>query len=603
MNVQPKDQRVLEAEEGHTSVIYFHGIGNQRRFEETGRLIDSLERYCISKQDCVNSVASTDDTVLQVNGIRTEVLAIDEEEPVSFVDMQMLRQDGQSVRKKSYRFYEVYWAPLASEEVPTGKVLTWLLKCAYQTVKAWIVCKWRSRPVIRKMALNTLIRTDGDNGGINEQDAYLLEEAYSEFSKSKARMEYPKGSFKEFKAYLRNYNVLDMKSLLASAEKWKRTYLSMQLWNTYNLLTLFLFFFLLVVAIIWSFILLFPGLSSGIIESVEGSLSFIQFSTDLSTYNWVNGVFIGAGILLLFYLRYFFRKYIGDIQFWGTYEETNTRYRIREHILSCGMDMLRHVAENEQCKRVVIIAHSLGTSIAFSSMQEYARMLELRYADRAAASEILSKFDHFVTLGSPIDKIAYFFGGNMGKYTRVDELLEDIRGKITDPPIASAEAQDIHWSNYYDVGDIISGSIESVLDFRIPEMSVDNVCIACTQGFPNPGACHTEYFSYRKVIRDIFEMVFDKRYSYRQKKIEKIPKPDYSTQARRQVKIDFRLFMLMPWLLLIMTLADLINIFPCVRVYFRWIIGLLTITLGLWLFGRYLTGLMKDHRDLLIKKR
>jgi len=321
MNVQPEDQRALEAEDGHTSVIYFHGIGNQRRFEETGRLIDSLERYCISKQDCAGAVSGTGDSEFQVRGFRTEISGIDEEEAVSFVDTRMQRQDGQSVGVESFRFYEVYWAPLASEEVPTVKVLSWLVKCAVQTVKAWIVCKWRSRPVIRKMALNIVRSTDSESAGINEQDAYLLEEAYSEFSRSEARMKYPKGSFKEFKAYLRNFDVFDIKGLLESAKRWKRTYQRMQLWNTFNLLTLFLFFFLLWAAIIWSAILLFPGLSSSIIQSVEGSLSFIRFSADLSTYNWVNGVFIGAGILLLFYLRYFLRKYVGDIQFWGTYEE------------------------------------------------------------------------------------------------------------------------------------------------------------------------------------------------------------------------------------------------------------------------------------------
>ncbi|MCK5116462.1 MAG: hypothetical protein KAR44_07655 [Candidatus Aegiribacteria sp.] len=617
MKVQSEDQRVLEAEEGYTAVIYFHGIGNQRRFEETGRLIDSLETCCILNREN-NPVTGTDHTEFMVNGICEETSRVGEEESVSFVDTQLHRQDGQSDRKDSYRFYEVYWAPLASEEVPTGKVLLWLGKCAFQTVKAWIVCLWRTRPVIHKMALSTLISTEKEkekeeekeeekedhneeDGGIYEQEAYLLEEAYSEFSKSEARMKYPRGSFRKFKAFLYNYNVQHINNLIEAAEKWKKTFDRMQLWNIFKLLTLFLFLFLLAAAVIWSVILRFPGLSSSIIEAVEGSLG-IKFSLDLRTYDLINGILIGAGIFLLFYMRYFLRKYVGDIQFWGTYEETNTRYKTREQILNCGIDMLRHVVENEKCKRVVIIAHSLGTSIAFSSMQEYSRMLKLRGADKASYSKILSKFDHFVTLGSPIDKIAYFFGGDMGKYARVDELLEDIRGKITDPPFASSAGQEIHWVNYYDVGDIISGSIESVLNFRIPDITVDNVCVACTQGFPNPGACHTGYFSYRKVMKDIFEMVFDKRYSYRLKKIEKIPKPDYSTKARKQAKIDFRLLMLMPWLLLVMIFADLINFLPVVRIYFRLIIGLLTISLGLWLGGRYVLGMIRGHRNPLKRR-
>jgi hypothetical protein len=549
-----------------------------------------------------------------VNGICEETSRVGEEESVPFVDTQLHRQDGQSDRKDSYRFYEVYWAPLASEEVPTGKVLLWLGKCAFQTVKAWIVCLWRTRPVIHKMALSTLISTEKEkereeekedhkeeDGGIYEQEAYLLEEAYSEFSKSEARMKYPRGSFRKFEAFLHNYIVQDIDNLIEAAGKWKKTYDKMQWGNIFRLLSLFLFFFLLVAAVLWSVILLFPGLSSSIIEWVEGC-GLIRFSLDLSTYDLINGIFIGAGIFLLFYMKYFLRKYVGDIQFWGTYEETNTRYKTREQILNCGIDMLRHVVENEQCKRVVIIAHSLGTSIAFSSMQEYSRMLKLRGADRAGYSKILSKFDHFVTLGSPIDKIAYFFGGDMGKYARVDELLEDIRGKITDPPFASLNGQDIHWVNYYDVGDIISGSIESVLNFRIPDITVDNVCVACTQGFPNPGACHTGYFSYRKVMKDIFDMVFEKRYSYHQINIEKIPKPEYSEQALKQVKIDFRLLAVIPWLLLIMIFADLINLPPQVKLYSRLTVGVLTLYLVLWLGGRYVLGMIRGHRNPLKRR-
>ena len=37
---------------GYTAVIYFHGIGEQRRYEETSRLVDSIDRYlagCFSR--------------------------------------------------------------------------------------------------------------------------------------------------------------------------------------------------------------------------------------------------------------------------------------------------------------------------------------------------------------------------------------------------------------------------------------------------------------------------------------------------------------------------------------------------------------------------
>jgi len=31
----------------YSSVVYFHGMGSQRRYEETSRLIDSIDRYLV----------------------------------------------------------------------------------------------------------------------------------------------------------------------------------------------------------------------------------------------------------------------------------------------------------------------------------------------------------------------------------------------------------------------------------------------------------------------------------------------------------------------------------------------------------------------------
>lgn len=55
-----------------------------------------------------------------------------------------------------------------------------------------------------------------------------------------------------------------------------------------------------------------------------------------------------------------------------------------------------------------------------------------------------------------------------------------------------------------------------------------------------------------------------------------------------------------PWLFLIITIADLVNIFNYERIIFRWSLGLLITGLLLWLASRYLIGAFRGHRAPLI---
>ncbi len=594
-------------ENDHVSVIYFHGIGNQRRFQETGRLIDSLETYCFTTKS-ENDDPTDQSTIhkLEVSGIRSERSNdSSSDEDVSFVEVQPKNQSGLNARGKTFRFYEVYWAPLAAKEVPPREVVSWLFNSGWQTVKAWFTSRWRGRPSIRRMTLHEL-RQDSLVDGIDNDESRLLAEAYSDFSTFEARNTYPKGKFKYFLKFMLESGYLkNSESLIKSAKKWKWRYRRVEFWNCLYLITFFLFIILLVAAILWSAILLIDPLGNSIIKYVERTCGFIKLSEDLRIYNWINTVIIGMGVILCLYIQSFLRKYVGDVQFWGTYEETNTKYQIRKQILRQGVSALKHALKDSNCNRIVIIAHSLGSSIAFNSLLEITK--ELAIKDSAEnidmSSSSLSKFDQFITLGCPIDKIKYFFGCQMGKYSRVDKLQDDIRGTIADPPFSINHEQKIRWINYHDVGDIISGSIESVLNFSHLEAEVDNIRVACSTGFPNPGSCHTEYFSYRRIVQDMYSIIFDGRYSSRIKQIEKIPKLDYTEKASNYAKTDFRLFLLLPWVLFSMIIVDSIKIELVTKQAIRLFIGYSFVGILLWLLVRYITGRLQGHRDPLMVKR
>lgn len=593
-----------DAKDEHVSVIYFHGIGNQRRFQETGRLIDALETYCISNQpDTEEQSNKSVPYELEVGSIQSERSNDQSQnEDVSYVEVQLQKQMAQKTERTRFRFYEVYWAPLAAKEVPPMEVISWMCKSAFRTMKAWFISRWRSRPSIRRMALHEL-REDITKDEIDDAESCMLADAFSEFSKFKARTEYPKGRFRDFIAFLHSDKYRHNSSLEKSARKWRWKYWRSEFWNCIYLSTLFMFILLLLAAVLWSAILIYQPIRSSVIGFLGESLSFIQFSKDLRLFNWVNTAVIVLGIFFMIYIRSFLRKYVGDVQFWGTFEETNIKYKIRKQILRYGVSILRHTSEDNQCKRIVVISHSLGTSIAFNSLLEYARELKAYENKSEDRIGILGKFDQFVTIGSPIDKIQYFFGSHIGEYARVDQLLDDIQGRITDPPFTVQNKQQMHWINYYDVGDIISGSLESVLDFRNLEMHIDNVQIASSKGFPNPGNCHTDYFSHRKVTEDIFNMIFYSRYSYLQSDHEKVARLDYVKTAERFTKTDFRLLLLLPWLLLLITIFDLIKIEYAIKAGVREYLGYAFLVVLLWVFARYLIGFFSRHRDPLIGKR
>src|SRR5262249_12071333 len=72
-------------------------------------------------------------------------------------------------------------------------------------------------------------------------------------------------------------------------------------------------------------------------------------------------------------LTRFIKVYLGDVQFWCTYEETDEKHVKRRAILDEATVMLEHVLRDERCARVVVVAHSLGTAIAMDALLQLGR--------------------------------------------------------------------------------------------------------------------------------------------------------------------------------------------------------------------------------------
>jgi hypothetical protein len=165
---------------------------------------------------------------------------------------------------------------------------------------------------------------------------------------------------------------------------------------------------------------------------------------------------------------------------------------------------IRHVTSNERLDRVVVVAHSLGSTIAVDAILRLAR--DARANPRPDMH--LRKITHLVTYGSPVDKIHYFFEESGPVGHRYNRIVEDLRGDIGTEPFGNNNGvRFVHWVNFWDEADLISGPLQSPNNGRFPDLVVDNVQIPGAP-VPMPGPAHTGYLLQPEVIDGLIEVLF-----------------------------------------------------------------------------------------------
>jgi pimeloyl-ACP methyl ester carboxylesterase len=223
--------------------------------------------------------------------------------------------------------------------------------------------------------------------------------------------------------------------------------------------------------------------------------------------DWKTVVAIAASLAGLVGIGRFLTDYLGDVEAWATYEETDIKHMARNKVLDQSLELLTHVLGDPACERVTVIAHSLGTSVAHDALLALTRRNRaFKPEDPIAGPVPMNKIEHFVTMGSPIDKIEYFFESYSSPSHRYKRVVEALRGDIGAPPFTRNRHPYIHWINFWDQGDAISGALHSpasAVDFN---QRVDNVHVA-NFGFRS-GASHGGYFNNRTVIDALFRIIY-----------------------------------------------------------------------------------------------
>lgn len=530
----------------YTAVVYVHGMGSQRRLEELSRLVDALDRYAHHRID--------DTGLLTDIGLRLEPSRTDAKPEVSYIRLDRQYPKGHELKgRQVHRFYEAYWANITADGVSTKEVALWLLAQVGVPFQALRTC-WRLRARLRRAALHRLWpRIASVTQDLAKSDMKNLLTEYDRFEGWDARRDWPHGKAADFEQFIAGKPErppAQAARLVALARCWRWGYVGIELKNLFALITIALAMGLIALGAI--------ALVLWVLQHAVPALAHGPLGNLLPKADWKTAA-SGAGLLLVAVGGgRFLSDFLGDVQFWTTYEETSVKNRKRREILDRCSNTLRHVLADDLCTRVVLVAHSLGTTVAFDTLLALARTNRSQSPrDETQGSIRLDKIQHFITLASPIDKVHYFFESHAGKYHRYNRVVEELRGDIGTYPFARSGRPLIHWINFWDRADVISGALHTPTNRAFPSLTVDNVETSNLR-LPDANAAHSAYFQNARVIGTIFGTVFDNTHNFALAPMhtppgKAEPRPDYSAQrlgpgqVRSSANVFHALLLTLPW--------------------------------------------------------
>jgi hypothetical protein len=520
----PKMNAATPAE--YTAVVYFHGMGSQRRYEETSYLIDQIDCYLGNQERAGTPLG-------QLRGIEACVEPLNPKlgQPgaptISYVKAE-LTVAAPTTDNDKLRFYEVYWAPVMAEQRSALGVLKWIFRQPLRPLKT-LTSRWRERQRLRRAALVAMLEAEHDTATPEQIKDYTeLFQAYDEFEGPEQRRQFPAGRFEEFLQFVGEYPSATPEEAIrrrALTRRWLDTYRRTEVRNAALLGTMALALLLAAAWVPFLVLLLLKCLLAWMPLSdllAQWNLSF--------TANWQTAVGVAVFVAGAFGITRFLTDYMGDVEAWATYEETDSKHMARSKVLDRSVEVLTHVLEDKACTRVVVIAHSLGTSVAHDALLALRRCNLARNPTNAMTGAIdLRKLEHIVTMGSPIDKIEYFFESYVSNSHRYKRVVEKLRGDIGSEPFSDNRKPYIHWINFWDQGDPISGPLHSPASATGFRQRVDNVHVASWR-FPDPGASHSGYFAHRTVIDCLFKVICHRAASFRTLK-QPGPKQPYNYES------------------------------------------------------------------------
>jgi hypothetical protein len=159
--------------------------------------------------------------------------------------------------------------------------------------------------------------------------------------------------------------------------------------------------------------------------------------------------------------------YLGDVALYTAADENSVYFRTRVAILKKSTELLRHLCEGGGYGGVYLAGHSLGSVIAYDSINKYVKDTRAGAAPKGEGVG-MERLRGLLTFGSPLDAVYYFFRTDVGPHEPVRaQILSSLHGfrkrssgrdygRFTLAEYEVPELKRCHWLNVYSHTDLIS---------------------------------------------------------------------------------------------------------------------------------------------------
>jgi hypothetical protein len=448
--MQDETGATVTEKKGYTALIHFHGIGSQRRHEEVCTLVDSIDKYVHSNFLLDESFGRIVDIRPRIEPSRTtsgehefhiltklierdRALDADIDESDDAIAERLERNVEEA------RYYEVYWAPIMAGEKSVWRIVKWLFA---RVLRPWEIKRtpWRERQRLRRATLARMFEEPHKLPAETQRDDYRkMVQFYDEFESLEAQRRYTEGSIEEFCRFLGD-KLKDRpdtkRRFLALATAWFDADRRKENANLMILITAALALLLAALGVVYLI-----AITLGIMIETRTGIVWIDNILATQKSDWKSAIAVAVSTASMLGVGKLISDYLGDIEAWATFDETNELHDKRLKILSRAIEVVGHVLTDKNCGRAVITSHSLGTTIAHDSVLAiWLRNRATNPSNPIKGPVPLDKIEHFITFGSPIDKIEYFFESYRSNSHRYKRVMEALRGDLDQPPFSKNRA-------------------------------------------------------------------------------------------------------------------------------------------------------------------
>jgi hypothetical protein len=454
------------------AVVFIHGMGEQRRYADSAELASRLSAFARAHPELGAGHREPEVRLVARRSTSGTAASGGDERPRPRAALSSV------LAGRRVEFHDAYWAPLVAGKTDFRSMYRWLRGRSWQPL--WCLVRRWARYAQLKI---DVLQEDRDHLTLDERE---LVGAYLDFVRDSGPHR-PRGedSFAAFERFLGARTApADRGRILAAARRWRTRYVRSMLWALVRTGP--------IVAAIGAAALSVPLIAVWVFRRL------VQPPSGPGEALLVGGVVVVW--LTAFWLARFLTHYLGDVEVYATYNEASERYETREAVLRLATEALRRPLADDTVGRVVVVAHSLGSVIAWDAVRALALENE---AKCGLSRDQLKKLSRVVTYGSPVDKIRFYHFADDGNNETFRRILDAMRVDTGHPALTGGVA----WDNYYDPADLIGGRLESPND-RLMEHPVRNYAVA-NPGFANPFHGHAAYLENPDVLRGVLRAIKD----------------------------------------------------------------------------------------------